>query len=165
MSRLTIPASVLPLAGALLLVLIIKAQFDDPGWPKMEGDEAPATDASSSVVKPEAPAASCQATEDALRERIDQARACSTNSDCTLFDFGYPIECMTSVAKSEITALRLEFSDYEQHCEFRVYYDCPTEPMRRRAVCEQNRCTVRLQGTDALEEQTREYLRKGETGR
>ena len=71
---------------------------------------------------------------------------------------------MMSVAKSEITALRLEYRQYEQSCEYRVYYDCPAEPMERRAFCEQNRCSVYLYAIDTLEEETLEYLGIGSSG-
>ena len=87
-----------------------------------------------------------------------------TDSDCTLFDFGYPIDCMTSVAKSEITDLRLEYRRYEESCDFRVYFDCPAEPMVRRAVCQQNRCSVSLETIDGLEKETLDYLGIGSSG-
>ena len=65
---------------------------------------------------------------------------------------------MTSVAKSEITALRLEYRNYERSCLYRVYYDCPTGHMERQAVCRNNRCTVELQSNEILEEATLDYL-------
>ena len=71
---------------------------------------------------------------------------------------------MTSVAKSEITGLRLEYRRYEQSCDFRVYFDCPAEPMERRAVCQEYRCSVSLQTIDILEEETLEYLGIGSSG-
>ncbi len=102
--------------------------------------------------------AGCEQAEDALRQKVDDAQYCSTDDDCTLFDYGYPIECLTSVAKTEITALRLEYRNYEQSCAYRVYYDCPTGDMERQAVCRSNRCAVELQSTEVLEEETRDYL-------
>jgi hypothetical protein len=71
---------------------------------------------------------------------------------------------MTSVTKSEITDLRYEYRRYEQSCEFRVYFDCPAEPMERRAVWQDNRCAVSLQTTDILEEETLDYLGIGGSG-
>jgi len=70
-------------------------------------------------VRPDTPvkvspdAAACEQAEGALREKIDAAQQCSTYDDCTLFDYGYPIQCLTSVAKTDITALRLEYRNYE----------------------------------------------------
>jgi hypothetical protein len=110
------------------------------------------------VVQVSPDAVACDQAEDALRARIDAAQYCSTDDDCTLFDYGYPIQCLTSVAKSDITALRLEYRNYEKSCAYRVYYDCPTGSMERQAVCENNRCAVELQSTEILEEETLDYL-------
>lgn len=100
----------------------------------------------------------CEQAEDTLRAQVDAAKHCSTDDDCTLFDYGYPIQCLTSVAKSDITMLRLAYRNYQQSCAFRVYYDCPTGRMERQAVCRNNRCTVELQSTEFLEEKTLDYL-------
>jgi len=100
----------------------------------------------------------CDQAEDGLRAQVDAAQHCLTDDDCTLFDYGYPIQCMTSVAKTDITALRLEYRKYQQSCEYRVYYDCPTGRMERQAVCRGNRCSVELQSNDFLEEETLDYL-------
>ena len=101
---------------------------------------------------------SCLQTEDNLRTSVEVARLCTSNSDCTLFDYGYPIQCMTSVSKSKITALRLAYRNYEQQCAYRVYYDCPTGDMDRTPVCENNLCTVKLSGNEVLTEETLDYL-------
>ena len=111
-----------------------------------------------SPVKVSRDAAACEQAEAALRAKIDDAQSCSTDDDCTLFDYGYPIQCLTSVAKTEITALRLEYRNYEQSCAYRVYYDCPTGRMERKAVCRSSRCAVELQSTEVLEEETLDYL-------
>jgi hypothetical protein len=93
-----------------------------------------------------------------MRQTVNKARQCVIDADCTLFDYGYPIECMTSVAKSEITALRLEYRKYEQSCAYRVYYDCPSGDTQREAVCRNNRCEVELMTIDILKDETLEYL-------
>jgi hypothetical protein len=54
-----------------------------------------------------APPLSCEASENGLKKTIERARACNVDDDCTLFDYGYPIDCMTSVAKSAIPLLRV----------------------------------------------------------
>lgn len=105
-----------------------------------------------------AEAANCEEVETALRARLDDARHCSSDDDCTLFDYGYPIQCMTSVAKNEISGLRAAYNDYEQSCKYRVFYDCPTGHMQRQAVCRANRCAVELRSNEVLEEETRDYL-------
>ena len=142
---------------------MIMIDNEDLSWLQIGTGERPAAPAAESPVAPGPipPALSCEETENSLRDRIDTARYCTTDSDCTLFDFGYPIECMTSVAKLEITALRIEYRKYEQSCEFRVFFDCPAEPMERRAVCQENRCSVSLQTIDTLEDETLEYLGLG----
>jgi hypothetical protein len=153
------------LAAVLLLGVMIKINFDDPSWPHNETSEATITAGKGSALSPHPPALTCEETEISLRERIETTRYCETDGDCTLFDFGYPIDCMTSVAKSGITALRLQYRDYEQSCAFRVYYDCPTEPMERRAACQENRCTVSLHTIDTLENETLDYLGIGSSTR
>ena len=145
-------AVVLTIAGFGVALIIDASKYDVAGT---------AADTRAGSSKPEsaaAPPPSCVDTENALRELVEDARSCSSDSDCTLFDFGYPIDCMTSIAKSDVTALRVEYRRYDRDCEYRVFYDCPTEPMRRRAVCRQNRCEVSLENTDSLEDETLEHL-------
>ena len=101
---------------------------------------------------------SCSQAEAKLQARVDGAQYCSTDDDCTLFDYGYPIQCLTSVAKAEITALRTEYRNYESSCAYRVYYDCPSGEMQRQAVCQNNRCAVELVSTDPLQDATLQHL-------
>jgi len=101
---------------------------------------------------------SCQQVEANLIRKVDSAQYCSTNEDCTLFDYGFPIQCLTSVAKAEITALRLQYREYEQSCAYRVYYDCPSGEMERQAVCRNNRCEVELVTDDLLKDETLQHL-------
>lgn len=101
---------------------------------------------------------SCEQTEARLKARVEGARSCSTSADCTLFDFGYPIQCMTSVSKSAISALRLDYQNYEQSCTYRVYYDCPSGDMERTPVCKDNLCAVELTTIDPLQDATLQYL-------
>jgi hypothetical protein len=103
----------------------------------------------------------CGETEEALRALVDESQSCSVDDDCTIFDFGYPIQCLTSVAKSQITALRLEYRKYEQSCDYRVYYDCPSEPLERYPVCRNNHCTVELRTIDLLREETLDHIGVG----
>ncbi len=100
----------------------------------------------------------CEQAERRIQALVDDSRQCVTDDDCTIFDFGYPIQCLTSVAKSRITELRLEFRDYHESCEFRVYYDCPSAPLERRPVCRQQRCEVVLDSLDELRDETLDYL-------
>lgn len=161
-NRLPVTAALAPIIVALLIGFLIRIVNDDPAGEQIKSGDAP-TAAATVPAHPALP--ECKDTEDSLRERVETARHCDTDSDCTLFDFGYPIECMTSVAKSEITALRLEYRKYEQSCDFRVYYDCPAEPMQRRAVCHEQRCTVSLETIDTLRDETLEYLGIDESAR
>lgn len=103
-------------------------------------------------------AEACRRAEDAMQVLVDDARYCESDSDCTIFDYGYPIQCLTSVANSEITRLRLAYRDYQESCEYRVYYDCPSEPMERHPVCLRNRCEVELRNNDFLQDETLKYL-------
>ena len=163
MNRLTVTAAIAWLLAIFLLWFMIMIDNDNLSWLQIGTDE-PANalvQESPASPAPSARAFSCKETEDVLRDHVETARYCITDSDCTLFDFGYPIDCMTSVAKSEITALRLEYRKYEQSCDFRVYFDCPAEPMERHAVCQENRCSVSLQTNDTLEEETLEFLGLG----
>lgn len=111
-----------------------------------------------SPVRDELAQRDCQAAERQLLERLEVSQSCSVDADCTIFDYGYPIQCLTSVAQSEVSALRLEYRNYEENCSFRVYYDCPSEPLERQAVCRNNRCTVELRTLDLLKERTFEHL-------
>ena len=101
---------------------------------------------------------SCQQVETNLVSEVDSSQYCSTDDDCTLFDYGYPIQCMTSVAKTQITALRIAYRNYENSCAYRVYYDCPSGAMERQAVCRSNRCEVELLSLDPLKDETLQHL-------
>lgn len=103
---------------------------------------------------------SCEVTEEHLKAVIDDARHCVVDDDCTLFDYGYPLDCMTSIAKSEIPLLREEYRKYDENCEFRVFYDCPTEPYVRLALCRDNRCVVELDRRDDLQDSTLEQMNR-----
>lgn len=103
---------------------------------------------------------SCEQAELVLSELVNESRFCLTDDDCTLFDYGYPIDCMTAVAKSQIPALRQEYKRYDQSCRHRVYFDCPTEPFVRLAQCHDNQCMVELATSDALRNRTLDLLRK-----
>lgn len=93
-----------------------------------------------------------------MRQSVSDSQHCVTDDDCTLFDYGYPIQCLTSVAKSEITALRLEYRNYERSCAYRVYYDCPSGESERQAVCRNQLCEVEIVTIDGLKDETLEYL-------
>ena len=163
MNRLTVTATLAGSLAIFLLWLMIMFDNGNVAWLQtgtVDSVVAPVTESPASPA-PNLPRLSCAESENSLRDRVQAATYCYSDSDCTLFDFGYPIDCMTSVAKTEITALRLEYRKYEESCDFRVYFDCPAEPMRRRAVCQENRCAVSLQSDDILEEETLEYLGLG----
>ncbi len=102
---------------------------------------------------------SCTRAESEIRSIVSDARQCATDDDCTLFDYGYPIDCMTSVAKSDIVTLREGFREYGERCEHRVFFDCPTEPFVRLPVCQSGRCEVELVDPRNLQEETLEELR------
>jgi hypothetical protein len=165
-SRLTITAAVAWLLAIFLVWFMIRIDNAGPSWLQIgtSSRPVPVRPEHDTVKAPESVTMSCEDTENRLRDRVQTARYCTTDSECTLFDYGYPIDCMTSVAKAEITDLRLEYRKYELSCEYRVYFDCPAEPMLRRAVCRENRCGVALVATDTLEEQTLEYLGIGGPG-
>jgi hypothetical protein len=107
---------------------------------------------------------SCQDSENRLKLVIDGARSCNVDDDCTLFDYGYPLDCMTSVAKSQIPLLREEYRLYDESCEHRVFYDCPSEPFVRLALCRDNRCIVELDRRDDLEDATLDRLNRRQPG-
>jgi hypothetical protein len=153
-SRLTIISAVAWLVAIWLLWFMIR--IDDARLLQIGVNEQSTT--AIPKPEPEPEVLSCQDTENRLRNSVETARHCTTDDDCTLFDFGYPIDCMTAVAKSEITKLRFGYRKYEEACEYRVYFDCPAEPMQRRAVCRGNRCEVALVRNDGLEEKTLDYL-------
>lgn len=163
MKRLPYATALISIAIAVPLWLLATWLDSDTPWPAKE--LAPGNEIARNGVRPDSPvahtmpnAADCVRTEDTLRARIDDSQYCTNDDDCTLFDYGYPIQCLTSVAKGEITALRLEYRNYEQNCEYRVYYDCPTGEMERRPVCHEHRCAVELQSNEILEKETRDYL-------
>jgi hypothetical protein len=107
---------------------------------------------------------SCMESEERLKGVIAGARSCNADDDCTLFDYGYPLDCMTSVAKSQIPLLRDEYRQYDESCDFRVFYDCPTEPYVRLALCRNHRCVVELDKRDDLEDSTLDQINRRQPG-
>lgn len=148
--------------AALVLWWVANLFEDDSRWMELADRSAPELPTqqrrTDSTVKIHTSVASCEQAEETLRQRVGNAQYCASDDDCTLFDYGYPIQCLTSVAKSEITALRLEYRNYEQSCAYRVYYDCPSGPAEREAVCRENRCEVDLVTIDLLKDETLQYL-------
>ncbi len=152
------------LAVALALGLFLIANhFDDRSrWQPRELDRAtlnaPRDSGLRGPVRSVQSSGSCDAAESEMLRAVENSRYCATDDDCTLFDYGYPIQCMTSVSNSEITALRRQYDLYEASCRFRVYYDCDTDGAERRAICRSNRCTVELETLDSLKEETLQHL-------
>jgi hypothetical protein len=161
-NKLPIVTTLISLAAAIGLWLIAMWLEDDSVW--LQSPEQTPESITGETVRPDSDLQTdvtsnqCAQVEDALQVKVSASQNCSTDDDCTLFDYGYPIQCLTSVAKSQITALRLAYRHYEQSCPYRVYYDCPTGDMQRQAVCRGNRCSVELQSNETLKEETLEYL-------
>ena len=102
----------------------------------------------------------CKAAETALMAKVEAAQACEVDDDCTILDYGYPIQCLTSIAQDQVTAVRLQYRSYEESCTYRVYYDCPSEPLKRVPICRNNRCEVELQTNDELKQLTLDYINR-----
>ena len=113
-------------------------QPDQPAAAPPTGEPEPAP----AQLKRPGNARACATIEEDLKLVIEDSRSCAVDDDCTLFDYGYPLDCMSSVAKPQIPVLREEYRKYDEACEFRVFYDCPTEPFVRLPVCRNNRCVV-----------------------
>jgi hypothetical protein len=162
MDKLPLPVLVVSVAVAVVLWYIATLlEGDRYGVLQAPASTPPPTFArqqSDSPVYGGAAALRCERSEQNIQRQVDESRYCASDDDCTIFDFGYPIQCLTSVAKSEISQLRYAFESYQQDCKFRVYYDCPAEPLEREAVCRNNRCEVELRTLDRLREQTLRHL-------
>lgn len=148
----------------IAIVLFSVASWLDSGRPAPEPPPPEKTPVMQTQVRPdtqlrdESVLRSCRDAENSLMSRLEASQSCEVDSDCIIFDYGYPIQCLTSVAQAEVSALRLEYRNYEQSCDHRVYYDCPSEPMERKAVCRDNRCAVELQTLDFLKDETLRHL-------
>ena len=132
------------------------ALYDPELTPEMIREVRPDTE-----LRDERVTQSCQSAEERLFAAVDQAQNCAVDDDCTILDYGYPIQCMTSIAQDSVTAIREEYREYEKSCPYRVYYDCPSEPMQRVPVCRNNRCVVELQRHDQLKRLTLDYINRG----
>ena len=162
MDRLPLTVTLISIAAAFVLWYIAYSLENDSRWlpETTQSEEAPdwLRPAVDTPLQTDEKAQGCARTEEELRASVEAARSCMTDNDCTLFDYGYPIQCLTSVSRLQITALRLAYRNYEQQCDFRVYYDCPTGEMERRPVCVDNQCAVDLSGNEILTEETLDYL-------
>lgn len=160
MNRLPLVTAALATAVAIGLWLLATYLEDESRWLPATAD-APAA-LSGGTVAADTPVASaplsCDIVENRLRGIVASSRACNTDRDCAVFDYGYPIDCMTSVARTEISMLRQEFSKYHDSCEYRVYFDCPTGDAQRRAVCREDSCVIDLVTVDSLRDDTLDYL-------
>ena len=162
MKRLPYTTGVISVLAAVALWFVANLFEDDSRWTGLVEKDSP--DVTIQQRRPDTPVrantspANCVQAEEAMRRAVNDAQYCSNDDDCTLFDYGYPIQCLTSVAKSHITALRLEYRNYEQTCAYRVYYDCPSGDSQRSAACRDNRCEVEILTIDDLQDETLEYL-------
>lgn len=162
MNRLPLSTAAISVLVAVILWYIATSLEDDTRWleaaPK-SGDVAGfGRQADDSPLHGGAAALRCQNAERSMQNLVEQSRMCRSDDDCTIFDYGYPIQCLTAVASAEISALRIEYRNYEANCEFRVYYDCPSEPLERHPVCRNNRCEVELRAPDFLRDETLHHL-------
>ena len=157
-------SSTTSLSMVVAVVLFALASWIDGKRPAPEPDSESTTPQligevrEDSAVRDESVTRDCRAAERRLFDTLDASQNCSVDADCALLDYGYPIQCLTSVARAEISTLRAEYKNYEAACTYRVYYDCPSEPLEREPVCRQNRCTVELRTLDMLKDQTLEHL-------
>ena len=92
----------LSIALAVLLWLVATWFEDDSRWlPKDTSQqtglllEMPRPD---TLLRVNTNELSCQQVEAELMQDLAASQYCSTNEDCTLFDYGFPIQCMTSVS-------------------------------------------------------------------
>ena len=115
------------------------------------------TAARESQARPQ-PVGNCDTAERELLSAVENSRHCDTDEDCTLFDYGYPIQCMTSVSASAISALRLEYREYDASCRHRVFYDCDAAGAERVAVCRNAQCSVELETLESLKDETLDHL-------
>jgi hypothetical protein len=163
MKRLPYTTGLISVLAAVALWFVANLFEDDSRWTGLVEKESPEINSQQrrpdTSVRPNTSQANCVQAEDAMRRAVSDAQYCSNDDECTLFDYGYPIQCMTSVAKSRITTLRLEYRNYEQSCAYRVYYDCPSGDSQRAAVCRNNRCEVEILSMDQLQDDTLKYLR------
>jgi hypothetical protein len=160
--RLTTKTTLLALVLAVALFLVANYFDDKTRWQPREQPHIslnpPRNSGLRGPVRSVRSAGSCDAAETEMLRAVEDSQYCATDEDCTLFDYGYPIQCMTSVSKSEITALRMQYTQYEASCRFRVYYDCETDGNERLAVCRNNRCGVELETLDSLQDETLNHL-------
>jgi len=163
MNRLPLATALLSAALAAALWFIASWLQPDAQWPlpdRSAGISAPGETMPARQMAIPDEAENCETVENELRETLGRSKSCSADADCAIFDYGYPIECLTSVARSQIPSLRKEFQRYHQSCEYRVYFDCPTGEMRREPVCRSNQCTVELVAPDSLTEDTLKHLER-----
>lgn len=162
MKYLTSSTTALSMVIAVVLFVVASWFEGDPPPPlptaEIESPQLIDSVRQDTPVRDETATQDCRAAEQRLRDRLDASQSCRVDADCTLLDYGYPIQCLTAVAQSEVSALRREYRNYEQACTFRVFYDCPAEPLERRAVCRNNSCVVELRTLDLLKDQTLEHL-------
>ncbi len=158
----TLQTGAISVLAAVILWLVATWFEDDSRWLPAESTRqvetqlhAPRAD---TPVKTGTDVLSCENSEALLIDDVAAARYCSSNDDCTLFDYGYPIQCMTSVSREQITSLRMAYRRYESSCSYRVYYDCPSGEMERVPVCQNNRCEVELRSSDPLQDATLQHL-------
>ena len=150
------------IVAAVILWAVASMFEDDSRWTELAPGDTPDLTIDSrpadTPVRTNTSAASCEQAESAMLQKVDESRYCTVDDDCTLFDYGYPIQCLTSVTKNEITALRREYDNYHASCQYRVYYDCPSGEAERVAVCRSNRCEVELVTPDLLQDETLKHL-------
>ncbi len=159
LSGKTVPISILVAIVLWGLATWFEGERSQPELPSVDAKRAFGNEVSPDTdLRTDGMIQSCMDAEANVLKLVEESQYCENNEECTIFDYGYPIQCLTSVATSAITSLRLEYRKYEQSCEYRVYYDCPAEPLQRRPVCRDNRCAVELHTLDLLKDATLDHI-------
>lgn len=162
MKYLTSSTTSLSFAIAIVLFLVATLLEGDPPPPEvLLAEDAPEmirVVREDTAVRDTRTAEACRDAEAALVRTVENSQFCSVDSDCTILDYGYPLQCMTSIAQESVSDYRLQYRDYEERCEYRVYYDCPDAPMTRTPVCRANRCEVELSRNEVLRQLTLDHI-------
>lgn len=147
---------------AIILFAIATLIEGDPPPPELVPEEQTprmiTTVRQDSALRDADAAEACRRAEERVLEVVAESQYCEVDEDCTILDYGYPLQCMTSIAQSRVSAFRLEYRNYEERCEYRVYYDCPSEPLIRVPMCRNNRCEVELSRNEMLKQITMDHI-------
>jgi hypothetical protein len=118
---------------AILATTLEPGPYSKPALPAAPSDQPPSNPSSRSSL-------------DELIDKIEAARSCSVDADCTIQTFGCPIDCYSPVSTDKVEMLAYEFESLRLSESWSCAYWCVGVPEQARVACIDGQCQMSIGG-------------------